>query len=138
MSATYTRWIYHGEAADNIEDVIQPEVEGHDDDIGIHMDVDDHGNYDDHGVPEMLGELYAVAEADGEKPRFAKVLEDAKKALSPGSKHSKFSFMVRMLYLKSRYQICNTAFTTMMTVISDSYPQSDLPKSYDEAKKYLN
>jgi hypothetical protein len=47
---------------------------------------------DDYGVPEMIGELYAAAEADGERPKFAKVLEDAKKALGPGSSHSKFSF----------------------------------------------
>jgi len=40
----------------------------------------------------MIGELYAAAEADEERPKFARVLEDAKKALSPGSSHSKFSF----------------------------------------------
>jgi hypothetical protein len=138
---TYTRWIHHGESSDaNVIEGIQEEVEGHDDhNVGIHMDKDDDDvNDEDNGVPEMIGELYAAAEADGEKPRFARVLEDAKKFLSPGSKHSKFSFMVRMLYLKSRHRICNAAFSTMMKLMSDSYPQSDLPKSYDEAKKYLN
>jgi hypothetical protein len=139
MTPTYTNWIHHGEAADNaVEGIEQEEEGGHDNDFGVPADVDDDVNDDGHGVPEMLGELYAAAEADGEKPRFAKVLEDAKKALSPGSKHSKFSFMVRLLYMKSRYRICNTAFTTMMTLISDSYPESGLPKSYDEARKYLN
>jgi hypothetical protein len=65
------------------------------------------------------------------------VLEDAKKALSPGSRHSKFSFMVRMVYIKSRYRISNAGFSTMMILISSRYPKSELPNSYDEEKKYL-
>ncbi|XP_066334495.1 uncharacterized protein [Miscanthus floridulus] len=85
----------------------------------------------------MIGDMYATAEADGEQPRFARVLEDAKKSLSLGSSHSKFSFLVRMLYIKSRYRIGNTTFSTMLKLLSSGYPQSELPKSYDEAKKYL-
>ena len=139
MSATYTRWIHHGESADTVvvENLEQPEVEGSDHDFGIHVDVADDDYDEDHGVPEMIGDLYAAAEADGEQPRFARVLEDAKKSLSPGSSHSKFSFLVRMLYIKSRYRIGNTTFPTMLKLLSSGYPQSELPKSYDEAKKYL-
>jgi hypothetical protein len=85
----------------------------------------------------MIGDLYVQAEADGEQPRFARVLEDAKKALSPGSRHSKFPFMVRMLYIKSCYRINNEGFSTMMNLISSGYPKSELPNSYDEAKKYV-
>ena len=138
MSVTYTRCIHRGEPGDiNVVENLEHEVGGADHDFGIHVDVDDDVYDDDHGVPEMIGELYAAAEADGERPKFARVLEDAKKALSPGSSHSKFSFLVRMLYVKSRYRINNTGFSTMLRLISDGYPQSDLPKSYDESKKYL-
>ncbi|XP_066385135.1 uncharacterized protein [Miscanthus floridulus] len=139
MSATYTRWIHHGESADTVvvENLEQPEVEGSDHDFGIHVDVADDDYDEDHGVPEMIGDLYAAAEADGEQPRFARVLEDEKKSLSPGSSHSKFSFLVRMLYIKSRYRIGNTGFSIMMKLLSSGFPQSELPKSYDEAKKYL-
>ncbi|XP_066320623.1 uncharacterized protein [Miscanthus floridulus] len=139
MSATYTRWIHHGESADTVvvENFEQPEVEGSDHDFGIHVDVVDDDYDEDHGVPEMIGDLYAAAEADGEQPRFARVLEDAKKSLSLGSSHSKFSFLVRMLYIKSRYRIGNTGFSIMMKLLSSGFPQSELPKSYDEAKKYL-
>jgi hypothetical protein len=42
-----------------------------------------------------------------------------------------------MFYIKSRYRIDNTAFSTMMKLLSSGFPQSELPKSYDEAKKYL-
>ncbi|XP_066316172.1 uncharacterized protein [Miscanthus floridulus] len=138
MSVAYTRWIHHGESADTVVvENLEQEVEGSDHDLGIHVDVADDDYDEDHGVPEMIGDLYAVAEADGEQPRFARVLEDAKKSLSPGSSHSKFSFLVRMLYIKSRYRIGNTAFSTMLKLLSSGYPQSELPKSYDEAKKYL-
>jgi len=138
MSAAYTRWIHHGESADTVVvENLEQEVEGSDHDFGIHVDVADDDYDEDHGVPEMIGDLYAAAEADGEQPRFARVLEDAKKSLSPGSSHSKFSFLVRMLYIKSRYRIGNTGFSIMMKLLSSGFPQSELPKSYDEAKKYL-
>ncbi|XP_066358199.1 uncharacterized protein [Miscanthus floridulus] len=138
MSVAYTRWIHHGESADTVVvENLEQEVEGSDHDFGIHVDVADDDYDEDHGVPEMIGDLYAMAEADGEQLRFARVLEDAKKSLSPRSSHSKFSFLVRMLYIKSRYRIGNTAFSTMLKLLSSGYPQSELPKSYDEAKKYL-
>ncbi|XP_066324074.1 uncharacterized protein [Miscanthus floridulus] len=138
MSAAYTRWIHHGESADTVVvENLEQEVEGSDHDFGIHVDVADDDYDEDHEVPEMIGDLYATAEADGEQPRFARVLEDAKKSLSPGSSHSKFSFLVRMLYIKSRCRIGNTTFSTMLKLLSLGYPQSELPKSYDEAKKYL-
>jgi hypothetical protein len=138
MAATYTRWIHHGEPADAamIENLEQGGQGNHHDE-GIQMDVDDDDYDEDFGVPEMLGDLYAAAEANGEQPRFAKVLQDAKKPLSEGSGHSKFSFLVRLLYVKSRYRIGNTAFSTMMKVLSEGYPQSELPISYDGTKNYL-
>ena len=139
MSPTYTRWIEHGESADVevVENLDHQEVEGRDHDFGIHVDMADDDYDEDHGVPEMIGEMYAAAEAQGEQPRFTRVLEDAKKSLSPGSRHSKFSFLLRMLYIKSRYPISNGAFSVIMKLLSEGYPNSDLPKSYDEAKKYL-
>jgi hypothetical protein len=44
---------------------------------------------------------------------------------------------VRMLYMKSRYRISNTSFSAMMKLMSDGYANSELPKSYNEAMKYL-
>ncbi|XP_066316152.1 uncharacterized protein [Miscanthus floridulus] len=119
MLAAYTRWIHHGESADTVVvENLEQEVEGSDHDFGIHVDVADDDYDEDHEVLEMIGDLYAVTEADGEQPRFARVLEDAKKPLSPGSSHSKFSFLVRMLYIKSHYRIDNTAFSTMLKLLS--------------------
>lgn len=138
MSAAYTRWIHHGESADDeVVEYLEQEVDGFDHDEGIHVDVADDDYDEDNRVPEMIGDLYAAAEADGEQPRFARVLEDAKRSLGPGSSHSKFSFLVRLLYIKSRYRISNTAFTVMMKLLSSAFPQCEFPRSYDDAKKYL-
>jgi hypothetical protein len=60
---------------------LEQEGEGSDHDFGIHVDMADDDYDEDYGVPEMIGDLYAAAEADGEQPRFPKVLEDAKKSL---------------------------------------------------------
>jgi hypothetical protein len=47
MSATYTRWIHHGESADRIEveNTKHQDVED-DHDYGIHVDVGDDGDLD--------------------------------------------------------------------------------------------
>jgi hypothetical protein len=82
-----------------VENLDRQEVEVRDHDFGTHVDMAGNDYDEDHGVLEMIGVLYATAEAQGEQPRFARVLEDAKKSLSPGSRHSKFSFLVRMLYI---------------------------------------
>jgi hypothetical protein len=135
MSSTYTRWIYHGELVDT-EDVEYLE-QVHETNHNEGTDVGGYEPEDDNGVPELIGELYTAAEEDGQPPRFARILEDAKQALCPGSNHSRFSFLVRLLHIKSYYRISNTAFTELLKLLSSAFPQCQLPKSYDEAKKYL-
>ncbi|XP_066167015.1 uncharacterized protein [Oryza sativa Japonica Group] len=135
MSSTYTRWIYHGELVDT-EDVEYLE-QVHETNHNEGTDVGGYEPEDDNGVPELIGELYTAAEEDGQPPRFARILEDAKQALCPGSNHSRFSFLVRLLHIKSYYRINNTAFTELLKLLSSAFPQCQLPKSYDEAKKYL-
>ena len=68
---------------------------------------------------------------------FVKVLEDAKHALCPGSVQSRFSFLVRMLHIKSFYRISNTSFSAILKLLSGSFPNCGLLDSYDKAKKYL-
>ena len=45
--------------------------------------------------------------------------------------------MMRLLHIKSFYRISNTAFDALLNLLSASLPECDLPKSYDDAKKYL-
>jgi len=120
-SATYTRWVHHGEAFDaeiveHVEDANEP------DDLVDVLHVDEPDNEDDHGTSEMLADLYVAVQEDGEQPMFAKVLEDAKCALCPGSVQSRFSFLVRLLHIKSFYRISNTALSVILKLLSGSFP----------------
>ena len=45
--------------------------------------------------------------------------------------------MVRLLHIKSFYRISNMAFDALLNLLSAALPKCDLPKSYDDAKKYL-
>jgi len=135
-SATYTRWVHHGEAFDAeiieiAEDADEP------DHLGDVVNEDEADNEDDLGTVEMLADLYTAVEEDGEQPMFVKVLEDAKHALCPGSVHSRFSFLVRLLHIKSFYRISNTAISVILKLLARSFPNSCLPDSYDKAKTYL-
>jgi hypothetical protein len=140
MSPAYTRWINHGQSPSaEIIEYREEDVhhERYDCDEEINLGEDDgkdDGQDDDHGVKEMLADLYTSLEADGGNPRFTKVLNDAKQQLCPGSKHSKFSLLVRLLYIKSRYRVGSTTFNALMKLLSQEFPQCELPSSYDEAK----
>jgi hypothetical protein len=123
MSA-YTRWIHHGEAPD--AEVIEGGEEvvphaGDDYDPWIHLGEDEQD--DDDEVTEMIADLYKAVEEDGESPMFDKVLADAKRPLCPGSQQSRFSFLVRLLYKKSRYRVGNTTFDALMKLLSSGFPQ---------------
>jgi len=135
-SATYTRWVHHGEAFD-AEIVEHAEDANEPDDLVDVLHVDEPDNEDDHGTSEMLADLYVAVQEDGEQPMFAKVLEDAKRALCPGSVQSRFSFLVRLLHIKSFYRISNIALSVILKLLSGSFPNCGLPDSYDKAKRYL-
>jgi hypothetical protein len=115
MSPAYTHWIHHGESP-SAEIIEYREEEVHHDkydcDEGINLGEDD-GQDDDHRVTEMLANLYTSLEADGGTPRFTKVLNAAKQQLCPRLEHSKFSFLVRLLYIKSRYRVGSTTFSAL-------------------------
>ena len=91
----------------------------------------------DNELSELLGDLYKAAKENGEEPKFHTILEDAKQILSTGSKYSRFSFLVRMLHIKSSYRISNRAFSEILKLLSYAFPDCEIPKSYDESKKYL-
>ncbi|WVZ93355.1 hypothetical protein U9M48_039342, partial [Paspalum notatum var. saurae] len=148
MSSTYTRWIYHGEPliAETNQDT---EIQEPDHDMapdhdmtldGIatleYQDEDDDG---DDGIPELLGDLYTARDKDNGHPKFDKILEDSKCALYPGcGKFTKFSFLVKLLHLKSYYRITNTAFDALLQLLSLAFPDNNaLPRSYNEVKYLL-
>jgi len=94
-------------------------------------------NDDNGGMPELLEELYTSWDQSGEHPKFGRVLEDAKRGLCPESKLSRFSFLVKFLHVKSYYRIINTTFHALAKLLSQAFPNCDLPPSYYDVKQYF-
>lgn len=141
MSSTYSKWIHHGEPFDaevSENPSSTDENLNHNEHVtmdGFSLNEDDD---DDDRFPELIGDLYTAAEQGGEGPMLAAVIEDAKRELYPGcARFSRFSFLVKLLHIKSFYRISNTAFSAVMKVLSLAFPQCELPQSYNEAKNYL-
>ncbi|XP_045083551.2 uncharacterized protein [Aegilops tauschii subsp. strangulata] len=144
MESTYTHWIYHGE--DFNADVIEHLVDVHD---------SEDGNNGADRFQEMFGDLRTSVEQDQKETKngdgnnyanpseiesFLKnVRQEAKRHLYHGcTKFSRFSFVVNLLHLKSCHRITNSAFTDILKLLAEAFPQPNtLPKSYDEAKNLL-
>lgn len=149
MSSTYTRWIHHGE---NLEvEVVEHPVNGDD-----NADPMADNNYDD-STADILSDLYrseqVAANQDGKQGGnqdanscengssfFADLMREAKRELYPGCKNmTKFSFVVKMLHLRSYYRISNNGFSAIMKFLAEAFPPfNTLPKSYNEAKNLLS
>jgi hypothetical protein len=66
-------------------------------------------------------------------------MNEAKRELYPGcSKFSRFSFVVKLLHIKSLYRISNSAFSAIVKLLAKAFPECNtLPKSYNEANNLL-
>jgi hypothetical protein len=145
MSSTYTRWILHGGGSD-VHVLEEP----------VHLDADhlqplEHDNNCLDRVNDMLRDLMGaelpckdVPDGDGNPSSthefvFKTLMEEAKQELYLDyTEFSRFSFVVKMLHLKSYYMIANSAFSAFLRVLCQAFPQCrGLPNSYDEAKKML-
>ncbi|XP_039855268.1 uncharacterized protein LOC120713350 [Panicum virgatum] len=145
MDSSYTRWIHHGENSD--EDVINDPIDVHD------IDMTDDDNYGVDPLEAVLGDLNtaeeqtrhdgenleADAEPDKQDSFFKIAMREAKRQLYPGcTKFSRFSFVVKLLHMKSLYRISNSAFSAVMKLLTEAFPEwNTLPKSYNEAKSLL-
>ena len=66
-------------------------------------------------------------------------MREAKLQLYPGcTKFSRFSFVVKLLHMKSFYRISNSTFSAVMKLLAKAFPECNtLPKSYEEAKRLV-
>ena len=137
MSSTYTRWIYHGEPLEVLH-----ENEDHvDEQTRIHknfgMNVDKEDDPDD-GIRDMVEELYtAEDEGKGKRSMFAIILEEMKQELYPDAPSTRFSFVVKLLHIKSFYRISNVAFTALLKLLSSEFLNCSIPATYEEAKRHI-
>ena len=138
MATTYTRWIHHGEPLEVVPHEIDDHVDEHtslNEDFGMNVDEEDDP---DDGIRGMVEELYtAEEEGKGKKSMFAILLEEMKQELYPGGPCTRFSFVVKLLHIKSFYRISNVAFTVILNLLSSSFPNCSIPASYQEAKRLI-
>ena len=139
VDSTYIRWTHHGENM-NVE-VNMPQVDVHDSDDGpTHgVSVTDDCNYGVDPWEGILGDLNTAAEQENqdedadphddaephEQESFFKIsMEEAKRKLYFGStKFSRFSFVVKLLHMKSLHKICNSAFLSILKLLAEAFPQ---------------
>jgi hypothetical protein len=164
MDSSYTHWFHHGE--DVNVDVIEHPIDVHDSGdggnvgedygVGCGENVGEDGSADRLG--NLIGDLHAAAvegrkdveneDAENEDAAtdphdsesfFKIVMREAKRQLYPGcSKFLRFSFVVNLLHMKSLYKISNSAFSAILKLLAEAFPEGNaLPKSYSEAKHFL-
>ena len=96
--------------------------------------LEEEDGHEDDRIPDLLKDLYdAEDRADGQKSLFAEVLEEAKRVAREGGKFSRFTFTVKLLHIKSFYRISNAAFNAILRLLSLQFPNSCVPRYYDEA-----
>jgi hypothetical protein len=70
---------------------------------------------------------------------FEAVMKEAKRQLYPScSKFPRFSFVVKLLHMKSLYRTSNSTFSAILKLLAEAFLECNtLPKSYNEAKNLL-
>jgi hypothetical protein len=102
------------------------EEEQEDDDNIILPDFDD-----------LVQNLLTSKEQAGRVLKFERVLDELKQSVSSISTFSRFSFLVRLLYIKSHYRVSNNYFVVLLALLSNAFPSSNIPNSCEEARKYI-
>jgi hypothetical protein len=66
-------------------------------------------------------------------------MKESKRQLYPGcSKFSRFSFVVKLLHMKSLYRISNSTFSAIVKLLAEAFSECNtFPKSYNEPKNLL-
>ena len=126
MSPTYTTWIHHGEEGGGTDIIETSDVHGSYRGCWIAEEEQEDG--DDNILPyfdDLVKNLLTSEERAGRVPKFKRVLDDLKQSVSSGSTFSRFSFLVKLLYIKSHYRVSNSYFDTLLALLSDAFPKSN-------------
>ena len=86
---------------------------------------------------DLVKNLLTSEERARKVPKFTRVLDDLEQLVSSRSTFSIFSFVVRLLDIKSHYRVSNNYFDALLALLSDAFPSSNIPKSWEEARKYI-
>ncbi|XP_026410820.1 uncharacterized protein LOC113306051 [Papaver somniferum] len=143
MLPSYTNWIHHGERS-----VSTPAPEIRNEDVEVDTDVDADGIRIRDDLSGLLGDAFPNEVDNMENMQdgtedvnlnFKKLLEQSKKEFYPGcDKMTVLSFVIRLWHIKCINQLSNKAFTMMLQLARDSFPDGcSLPKNFTQCKKII-
>ncbi|XP_070051176.1 uncharacterized protein [Nicotiana tomentosiformis] len=87
--------------------------------------------------PGVQSQQNVVEPPNDEAKRFYESLESASRPLYEGSKHSEFSVAVRLLTIKSDWNIFQAGMDAIIGLMSEVSPNINLPNDYYNAKKLV-
>ncbi|KAL4585273.1 hypothetical protein LXL04_009889 [Taraxacum kok-saghyz] len=134
IDKSYTRWVYHGEAEVEEEDVrhgdsINEEY------VGLRAGLDDatgHPFFDIGPTDDLIGNQHP------ESARYEKLYEALKKPLYEGCKTSTLTFVVKFMNLKVMNKWTDNSFEMMLKVLRDDLPEgNNCPESYYDVRMLL-
>ncbi|CAD6334911.1 unnamed protein product [Miscanthus lutarioriparius] len=152
MDCTYTRWVHHGEDISVHVNEVPASI------LVFDIDEDSIGvaENDNNGVDRLDILLRELQTAQGHGSHDSKtkngnndgnrqssflknLIKEAKCQLYPGcTKFSKFSFVAKLLHMKSFYRITNSALSAFVKLLVDAFPEfNTLPTSYHEPKNII-
>ncbi|XP_071679853.1 uncharacterized protein [Lolium perenne] len=134
----YSQWIFHGERGSSSENPrnfydVQERDEGDDisdllRDLAGGLD-DDRREFEDDG---------ATDEDNSFLLSLHKLEAESRQELYPGCKNfSKLRFLVRLLHTKMLGGWSDKSFNLLLDLLKEAYPESAIPKNYNEAKKLV-
>ena len=139
----YTDWVLHGEPyptsfeapheEEEIDEDVQPEIVGDDYDEDMEEMLGDIGA----GMFMDEGDTDTSSSNDGGHNTFARLWNDSQRELYPGCRrHSKLSFTVRLLHIKSMCRLSIKAVNMLLELFKEALPTDNtLPRNFYEAKK---
>ncbi|KAL2492096.1 Uncharacterized protein Adt_27724 [Abeliophyllum distichum] len=149
ISASYERWIFHGEELDidkegDETNTSELEEEENDDEINTMledlcapMSFENHQPQDEEEDGMNHNSSPQMHNKDSNK--FVGMLNEAQRPLFHGCKLSLLNFVVKLMHIKVLNQWSNKSFNMLLELLNDVFPKDTaLPKSTYDAKKMLS
>ncbi|KAL4555403.1 hypothetical protein LXL04_038021 [Taraxacum kok-saghyz] len=134
IDKSYTRWVYHGEAEVEEEDVRHGDSVN-EEYVGLRAGLDDatgHPFFDIGPTDDLIGNQHP------ESARYEKLYEALKKPLYEGCKTSTLTFVVKFMNLKVMNKWTDNSFEMMLKVLRDDLPEgNNCPESYYDVRMLL-
>jgi hypothetical protein len=142
---SYTHWIHHeeGDTDDEVDGIAPVGAEGMQWDGNDHAPVHDEQPEDElddsaRGVQGLIQDLYTALSHGISGNLYQQLVEEAKRELFEGCiEESRLTFIIKLLHIKVYNQITTSGFDAILGLLSTTFYNVSLPKSFNETKALL-